>query len=449
MTMDVTYEVVVFVRIPDPGSILMLLEVFRQYPEEKVAIVFYPRVVDLSASLYGSDFKAIRKYVDMNDMAVPIRGEDMKSPTWDNVPAKLKKWFYVDATMSEPSVREDTRLCMKASCHQLVAALQEHGVGFGRYAIFFDVDSKKRPDTRHASQVPDFTYNFSPEEMQKYREVTSLYREPQDRNLRKTLRDLINTYIERQPQELELFQEIHSFKKLLLANKTQVATMIISGPFTEPLKYLEKTPPPERILAVGGSSDSCDNGTQFDFWTDFNAAKELLAQVEKKKISLRLIPVECVRRTSDRCPFYLSCSTYKQILGHDSMLYRMITRHIKNTDRKRRYLALDWCAAITLTEPDLFRWENVKFTVGKTSDRRTVKFRTIENNNKDSTIWIATDDYPYLTTKRRELKINMVKTMKTLLTLMRENARRHEEESEESEDSEYEWGPEIDRRRSV
>jgi hypothetical protein len=59
----------------------MLLEVFRQYSKEKVAIVFYSRVVDLSASLYGSDFTAIRKYVDINNIAVPIRGEDIESPT--------------------------------------------------------------------------------------------------------------------------------------------------------------------------------------------------------------------------------------------------------------------------------------------------------------------------------------------------------------------------------
>jgi len=58
------FECVVFIELPDPDNILMVLHMIRSFPKEQIAVVLSPRIPDLSVPRYGDELDSIKKRSD-------------------------------------------------------------------------------------------------------------------------------------------------------------------------------------------------------------------------------------------------------------------------------------------------------------------------------------------------------------------------------------------------
>ena len=66
------FKCVVFIDLPDPDNILMVLHAIRSFSKQKIAIVLSPRILDLSVPRYGGEFDSTKKEVGFEKMALPI-----------------------------------------------------------------------------------------------------------------------------------------------------------------------------------------------------------------------------------------------------------------------------------------------------------------------------------------------------------------------------------------
>lgn len=403
------YNIVIFIDIPDPDNILMVLDVLRRHPQEHIAIVLSPRIVDLSAPRYGDNFGAIKKQAgfEIKEMALPIESDEKK------IPEGLESWFYKDGTNADLEIRADSELYVRVSMFRLIEILQDYGLSSDRYSIFWDEQSLKtpmRPDMRHAFHVHDFTYNFNKKEMDMYkRNIENVYTRSHD--LRKKLRRVIHIYMDRQ-RAIHVMEEVGvrlcSFEHLLKANEQlNDAFLIVGGPFTEALAYLKRTRNPKRIVAMGASLTNDRNifGAQFNIWKDPKAAKEFFELVSDRQIQLYMVPTECVKGAPGKpCPFELGLEEYKQILKEDSLLYRAIKQYTEDTGRDKLYPAFDWVTAIAATHLKIFRWNSV--TLDKEKGSGSIGFRNAKGTA--TTIRIARNDDDSMR-RNREWLINLMK----------------------------------------
>jgi hypothetical protein len=408
------YPVIVFIDVPDPDNLLMVLDVITNHPHDTVAIVLSPRIVDLSVPRYGQEFAAIRDAVGLEKMAIPIESDDAMT-----VPDHLQHWFYKDANLSDPEVMQDTDVYMRTSSLRIAEILQKYGVLRTRYTIFWDerrLQTTKRPDMRHAFHVHDFSYNFNNEEMESYKQAIAQFR-TRSLQLRVSLRRVIHTYMTRQVGELALMctdDKLNRFEKLVEANKDlQNAKLIIGGPFTEALAYLKGTKTPDVIVVMAFSIRMDRNifqNLQFNLWKDMQSAKGFVRFVQEKEIRLDIVPTEVCKGTEKHtCPFELRLDDYDTILGEHSLLYHALKQYKQDTDGRKKYPAFDWIAAIAATNPSIFQWRLVTL--------RMKSFRGVENiyveevdEDEGSTIRMAWDDYVFMRGQRKALKKRMCKT---------------------------------------
>jgi hypothetical protein len=409
-----SYKIVVFIDIPDPDNILMLLDVLNAHPQEQIAVALSPRIVDLSVPRYGEEFGSIIKEVELKKLALPIENEypqDVSEP--------LQKWFYKDANLSDPEVMLDTMLYVKVSSLRIAQILQDHGVVCSRYKIFLDkagLKAMKRPDMRHAFHVHDFMYGFDKEEMKEYKKCTDQFRD-RGVNLRKGLRRIIYKYMTRQVGELALNHtddKLTDFTELLRVNEHRKGTtLIIGGPLTEALTYLKRTPKPRQIFAMFASirnDRNISNNIQFNFWKDMESAKKFLHMIEEHKINLYVVPTECGKGTKEKtCPFELSLDQYKDILKRNSLLYFTIKQYKEDTDRRDTYSAFDWLAAIIATDSHLFKWYKVILQEELKDGVENILVKRVKDHHK-STIRMAWDNYEYMQSQKDALISRMRKT---------------------------------------
>ncbi|KAL5370788.1 hypothetical protein DPSP01_014666 [Paraphaeosphaeria sporulosa] len=407
------YNIVVFVDIPDPDNILMILDVLNQHPREHIAVVLSTRLVDLSAPRYGPDFMTIKEKTSIQKMAIPIESDELQ-----DVPNGLGDWFYKDENNSNLEVKTDSNLYMEVSSIRIAEVLAECGMSYERYTIFWDersLDTVTRPDMRHAFHVHDFSYNFNKMEMERYESVISEYR-TRDTHLRVELRHIIEAYIKRLRRRPLIGNEksrIHPFEELIQANQQlNDALLIIGGPFTDPLAYLKRTRRPKKIVAMGASIKNDRNvfKAQFNFWKDMNAGNEFLKLIQAHRIKLYMVPTECVKGTTENpCPFEFDLKVYGDILKSDSLLYRTIEQYTKDTGKGQHYSAFDWVTAIAAHDRTIFTWKKVNVQVELDLETITV---TIVNDN-ESSIRMAWDDYDYMTKRKGYLIRQMQRTAST------------------------------------
>lgn len=408
-----SYKTVVFVDIPDPDNILMILQTLRCYSKRKVAIVVSPRIVDLSVPRYGPDFVTILKKVGLTKMAIPIQDEQPHE-----VPEEVAHWFHKDADLNDNEVKRDTMLYMRLSVLRITECLQARGINPQKYTIFWDEQSlqkMKRPDMRHAFHVHDFKYNFNQAEMKEYNRITATYRS-RGWDLRKRLRRVCTRYINRISAELALDKGeeiLNNMEALLVANKrAKNAALLVGGPFTELLTYLKWAPQPAIITAMAGSFKSdrnIFNGVQFNLWKDMESAKAVFEHVVEKKIRLDIIPTECAKGKGEgrSCPYVLDMSEYKDILGADSLEFRTIEQYVEDKGGVS-YEAFDWVTAVAVTNCRIFRWHTVVHKPLKEGEKTiNISFRLA--GSQSSSISMAKDDYEYMESKRQELIEGMKK----------------------------------------
>jgi hypothetical protein len=408
------YPVIVFIDIPDPDNLLMVLDVIINHPNDTIAIVLSPRVVDLSVPRYGQEFETIKDAVGLANMAIPIESDDALA-----VPDHLQDWFYKDANTSDLEVMQDTLMYMRTSSLRIAEILQKYGVLRERYRIFWDegrLQTAQRPDMRHAFHVHDFSYSFNNEEMKSYKQAIAHSR-TRSLRLRVSLRRVIHTYMTRQVGELALTctdDKLNKFEELVKANKDlKNARLIIGGPFTEALAYLKGTRTPDRIVAMAFSIRMDRNifqNLQFNLWKDMQSAEEFVGFVQKRKIKLDIVPTEVCKGTENNaCPFELRLKDYYSILGEHSLLYHALKQYKLDTDRGETYAAFDWIAAIAATKPSIFQWRSIKLRPKSYRGVRNIFVEEVDGD-EESTICMAWDDYDFMKEKRMALKSRMCKT---------------------------------------
>ena len=279
------YERIVFVDIPDPDNFFMVLHIIKSYPGQRVAVVLNTRVLDLSVTRYDNEFQDIARKVGLERMALPLE-EDLDHQA---VPPDLVHFFRRDAGFDVEDVREDTLMYMVVSSLRLAAFLSENSVSTDQYDMFLQAKTVTRPAVHHPFHVDDFKYGFNLEELDNYNEVIRNCRHSRP-GRREGLQSVCHKYIERQVKELGLKDSrdlLHSFEDLIKENRsTRCRSLVVGGPFTEALMYLESGVEPEEIIAMAGSEKRDRNfikDIQFNFWADFDSAKAFLELVTKKK----------------------------------------------------------------------------------------------------------------------------------------------------------------------
>jgi hypothetical protein len=400
------YQTIIFIDIPDPDNILMALQALLD-STGRVAIVLSPRIVDLSAARYGPDFAKIREKVGRFDtMALPIERDQPP-----DVPEELKDWFRPDGTLADQEIMKDTRLYVDVSAMRVTEVLRKYAPKDKEYTIFWDPDSLlkiEQPDMRHALHVHDFRFNFNKEETKQYKEVTEEHRSGGP-DLRAGLRKICDQYIARQREKmgLSLLQVTPiDIRDLFKTNENvKKARLVIGGPLTEALQYLKWTPDPEQITAMLGTRTGDRNtfrDVQFNLWKDLESARDFLEIVAAKNLSMQITPTECCKGkdATDLCPYVLKLSTYQELMGRTSLVYRMIRRWGEDASQTKHYGAFDWVTAISAKEPEIFLWVSVKHEVcmegGEISN---IKFVDVQNEDP-TRIRMAIPDYKHMAGKK-------------------------------------------------
>ncbi|RYN17069.1 hypothetical protein AA0119_g11463 [Alternaria tenuissima] len=405
------FETIVFVDIPDPDNILMILHVLAVF-KGRVAILLSPRIVDLSAVRYGSRFPEMIKKLGFATMATPI--------TPGKIPKVRKEWekfFQPDATLSDPKVMEDTQLYVRVSKMRIEECIKKQFPEREGYEIFWDPDSLSKieePDMRHAFHAADYAFNFNEDEWKKYCNITEKHADGRP-GLRDALRAVIEDYISRQTKEMALISfkpEPTDISDLYEANrKAKDARLSIGGPLTEALQYIQETPKPSKITAMCGTltdDRSAFMGVQFNLKKDLESASIFFDRIVADKISLDAVPTECCKgKEKDPCPYVLQFGTYKEIMGENALTYQMIKRWGEQTSNKIQLGAFDWITAIAAWKSDIFPWVPVVHEVCQEGSTITnIKFA---ESKQSSLIRMAKADYEYMEKKRPMLLEEMKK----------------------------------------
>jgi hypothetical protein len=302
-------------------------------------------------------------------MALPIERDQLP-----DVPEELDDWFRPDGTLADQEIMKDTRLYVDVSAMRVTGVLRKYAPKDKEYKIFWDPDSLfkiNEPDMRHALHVHDFRFSFNEKETKQYKKVTEEHRSGGP-DLRIGLRSICDQYIARQriKMGLSLLQVTPiDIRDLFKANENvKKARLVIGGPLTEALQYLKWTPDPEQITAMLGTRTGDRNtfrDVQFNLWKDLESARDFLEIVAAKNLSMQITPTECCKGkdAKDLCPYVLKLSTYQELMGRTSLVYRMIRRWGEDASQTKHYGAFDWVTAISAKEPEIFLWVSVKHEV--------------------------------------------------------------------------------------
>lgn len=385
------YKKVVFVDIPDPDNIAMILYILAVY-QGRVAIVLSPRIVDLSVARYGKEFSEMKDKVGFEKMFEPIKKNEVPK-----VPKKWKDFFQPDSTLSDREVLKDTELYMRVSKMRIVECIEEQHPGRNNYEIFWDPKSLgriKEPDMRHALHVADYAFNFNDDERKIYQKIT---RKPSGPSLRKSLRHLCRGYIERINNVYPYpTAEIRNIERLFEDNsEVEGATLVAGGPFPEALQYMEKTRSrPKKVFAMEGTLTRDRNiagRPQFNIAKDAESAYEFLNKVSHEEIPMFITTTECCKGIDleSPCPYALQEHEYKELFKNSPLMLRIVGQWLKERGATQ-FLAFDLIAAIPMKE-EIFDWVRVTYKALRTG--KVVKDIEFSITKEQSCIYMAEANY--------------------------------------------------------
>jgi hypothetical protein len=393
-----SFEKIVFVDILDPDNIFMILYVLAVF-KGRVAIVLSPRIVGLSVARYGKEFSEIKKKLGFKFMFNSItEGEKPK------IPKKWKKFFQPDGTLSNPEVESDTRLYVRVSKMRIEECIEELFPECEDYEIIWDPESMskiKKPDMRHALHVADYAFNFNDNERKKYKKIVKKHTKSGP-ELRCDLYDICTEYIMRRVKETGYSPWPINIGRLFEANETvENANLIIGGPLTEALLYIQKTKGPPKSVYMGG--------VQFNVGKDPESANDFLKQINEKWIPTFLVPTECCKGKDEKdpCPYALDLEQYREILENRSpLLCEMVLRWMEVTEQEASYNAFDWITAVAATNRAIFKhW--VPVTHKPCLSRGSVTNVDFDRAKQGSPIFMAKPDYKYMSKKTKEVRKEM------------------------------------------
>ncbi|RYP46511.1 hypothetical protein DL768_007307 [Monosporascus sp. mg162] len=160
---------IVCVDIPDPDNFLMVLRVLRDHHGHHVDVVLSPRPVSFAAIPYGAAFLEMsRRKEDPVPMSILLgrvtlekQSEILAHP---NVKPSDKAWFYVDEDLTNPRVKEDTKLYLEVSRFRLITFLDAHGISRSQYSLYTELNLESAetivPGMHHSFHKPDFAFDF-------------------------------------------------------------------------------------------------------------------------------------------------------------------------------------------------------------------------------------------------------------------------------------------------
>jgi hypothetical protein len=364
-------SITVFVDIPDPDNIHMIIYLLRYY-NGPISIVLSPRAVDLRAPRYGSEFTTLSEACDgdINKLCYPIRTEEELSKRLSKVSPAYEKWFYIDEDCNTTSVREDSELYMDVSTQHVMYVLDQQGFPRDAYQIYWDETSLKidqtattqrfrlgTPAMRHAFHVHDFKYYFDESEKKQYQQITADAPERRLSNtLRGGLRGLLQRHRARMHEELgspeSTFRPLTDFSKSATKNGAE-HEFVIGGPFTEVLSVLKHEIIPTKVTAMVGSLGKGINvfPNQFNLHADLDSGTQVLRYLQKSSIRTDIIPTDSVKQPD------IVCTGDNLKEGFRSNLFRgMVHEYLKDTGDKKDWYNFDGLTAIAHCSPELFDW---------------------------------------------------------------------------------------------
>lgn len=397
------FETVVFVDISDPDNILMILYVLAVFTG-RVAIVISPRVVDLSVVRYGEGFTKMKDRLGLETMMEPIT--EGKEPA--DIPEEWGEFFQADSTLSDPKVFKDTALYVRVSRARIKECIEERFPEGKSYEIFWDPHSLSKtevPDMRHAFHAADYTFNFNDEEYKKYQEYTKKYRGSQ---LRKLRRKQCRRYITRVAKDTghdSSRLEPMDVKDLFEANReVKDATLIIGGPLTEALMYIESVEMrPKDVYTMLGTLTEDRNlagRPQFNLKKDTTSAFNFLEKIKREWIPLFAVPTEgCKGKgVDDPCPYVPESDQWQDWLGNSPVLRNVIQRWVEETGLVTDYSPFDLITAIAAKMRDIFNWTPVTHEARRSNT--TITNIAFAKTLQGSPIFMVEADYMYMNGKK-------------------------------------------------
>jgi hypothetical protein len=397
------FETVVFVAIPDPDNILMILYVLAVF-KGRVAIVISPRVVDLSVVRYGERFTEMKDKLGLETMIRPI--------TKGNEPADIpKEWgefFQADSTLSDPKVLKDTALYVRVSKARIKECIEERFPQGKSYEIFWDPDSlskTKEPYMRHAFHAADYTFNFNKKELEKYHEYR---KENRGSSLRKRRRKLCRRYITRVTKDTDHVStkpEPMDVKDLFEANReVKDARLIIGGPLTEALQYIESVENRPKVVytMLGTLTEDCNlsGRPQCNLRKDMTSAFNFLEKIKRDWIPLFAVPTEgCKGKGVDNlCPYVPESHQWQDWLENSPVLHSVVRRWVEETGLVTDYSPFDLITAIAAKMQDIFNWIPVTYEAHRSDT--TITNITFAETLQGSPIFMVDADYAYMNGKK-------------------------------------------------
>ncbi|KAJ1323079.1 nucleoside hydrolase [Microdochium nivale] len=374
----------VFVDVPDVDNVLCCLSVIRGNPGRRINIVLAPRPVDFAVRLYPDPrpafFPAIRETVQEPDEGLRARLAIRRimtpfssPPDWakDIPDPAVREYFYEPDQLFRDDnanhVKDDTRLYMELSAYRFASFFRDRGVHHSRYRLFWDEESMRKiaPGMRHASHVPDYTYDFDKD---LYSDHVSALQIQDAQERRGKLRTLCGKYIAAEKRKWAKFgiqkSIVGAFDDLIaeqskVLKKNADVPLMVGGPFTEPLKWLKAPglPKPPRVTAMACYIEGRGNilANQFNVHIDMSSAWEFLALVQKEKIPTLLVPTEVVKDADWRIT---KTDLDRAFQGHDSV--RTAVEMFTNQSKALTEVVLyDWVAAIIARMPDVLTTRKV------------------------------------------------------------------------------------------
>jgi hypothetical protein len=435
-------RIVIFVDIPDPDNILMIIYLLRHYQthnhDGKIAIVLSPRAIDFSIPSYGAQFPVLRKAFpgDFKALIMPIRNEDLLKERMKTVPEEFKPWFYVDEGCNNKNVLDDTLLYMEVSILRTIHTLDRQRFSRNDYEVYWDQSSldcsedhemKKlgNPAMRHAFHSHDFTYDFDDRELEQYRKIIRGYQGAPSPELRSKLRALCIRYRNRMRRQLGKpasgKEDNGKFEDLVLSRQTHNIhrdgplpniRLIIGGPFTEALRYLSGVgiQPPDGVLdkayrleatIMAGSRDTSKNifPNQFNIYADVAAAASVFKMWDDWKIPTMIVPTECVKSSE----YQFTLEEAEQMLNKSEHLKTLVKRFDADTGKSGIWCGFDVIAAVAHVQKDIYTWEPVRgdySDVEGPASNKPYEFKPAPG----STLLMAIPDKEYMAKNRDELE---------------------------------------------
>jgi inosine-uridine nucleoside N-ribohydrolase len=437
MSADKGQKIIIFVDIPDPDNLFMIIYLLRHYQKNrhdgKIAIVLSPRAVDFSIPRYGALFPTFIKAFKGNLMSLimPITNEADRERRLQTAPESFKPWVHIDRSCDNGDVREDTILYMEVSILRFIHTLDRQGFSRDEYEMYWDKTSLEDrlaagtkqlgdPAMRHAFHVHDFTYDFDDQEMADYHDLGRNRTGGPDAGLRTDLRALCERYCARMLQQLGKPKSggkpYKDFAELIpnRENGTSLdAHLVIGGPFTEVSRYLEVLPQPHRIEAtmMAGSRDRKQNifPNQFNIYADVPAAAAVLSVFGGSNKTTKIVPTECIKKSE----YQFTLTEAYDMLCKSEHLTNLVKRFDEDTGKSGIWCAFDVITAVAHEWKEAYTWEPVKGVYGElqtdTKDQARDNgsaewYRPYEfKEDPDSKLAMAIPDQKYMASKRNVL----------------------------------------------